>query len=449
MRSSTRPSPSSRSSRSTRSSRSYARQSAGTRNARGKNLAIESESDSESGSLFSSSDSNSESGRPPPSWSRRTALSATAREALSRASNAMHELDEAVMGVGEVAMEETTADEAVRFELAQVIQPPLPSLLSAHDPNVDPLNYVRIQLLWRASETERELSRWVHIRRTAPMLAVRMEMALMVETVAYGVQIFYLGLPVDDNATPESLDIESGTIIEAYIDGPTWTWAKRALLSRKSPSTLLVALWPASAQTPPAAIEAKPVRASVLTTIGSLVNAYAAAVQVPASSLAFDCGGLFLATHWPLYLIEPAELVAALVAKGIGAGRWLKGKAPRIAVAVTNAATPRSSFVPIPLAPSLAKRVRAATATAPGPSTALNHNDDGDSITVILRMSKRKKGYRIKPSDKIGKAMALFADFVGVAGDQLRFVLDGDRLTGNELVEDLDLEDMDIIDAMP
>ena len=50
-------------------------------------------------------------------------------------------------------------------------------------------------------------------------------------------------------------------------------------------------------------------------------------------------------------------------------------------------------------------------------------------------------------TDKIRKLFDAFAKRMSVPASSLRFVFDGDRLTGEETAEGLDLEDGDTIDA--
>ncbi|KAL0483975.1 small ubiquitin-related modifier SUMO1 [Acrasis kona] len=56
--------------------------------------------------------------------------------------------------------------------------------------------------------------------------------------------------------------------------------------------------------------------------------------------------------------------------------------------------------------------------------------------------------FKIKKTTPLKKLMEIFCKRQGVNQDQMRFVFDGNRLTGTETAEQLDMDDQDTIDVL-
>jgi len=56
--------------------------------------------------------------------------------------------------------------------------------------------------------------------------------------------------------------------------------------------------------------------------------------------------------------------------------------------------------------------------------------------------------FKIKKTTKMEKVFNAYASKKGVAANSLRFLLDGDRIRGDQTPNDLDLEDGDQVDAV-
>ncbi|KAL9657414.1 hypothetical protein ABK040_014401 [Willaertia magna] len=56
--------------------------------------------------------------------------------------------------------------------------------------------------------------------------------------------------------------------------------------------------------------------------------------------------------------------------------------------------------------------------------------------------------FKIKKSTPLKKLMEAYCKRQGLMSSAVRFTFDGNRLSGNETAEQLDMEDKDVIDAM-
>mmetsp|Transcript_15179 Transcript_15179/g.17189 ORF Transcript_15179/g.17189 Transcript_15179/m.17189 type:complete len:96 (-) Transcript_15179:586-873(-) len=77
--------------------------------------------------------------------------------------------------------------------------------------------------------------------------------------------------------------------------------------------------------------------------------------------------------------------------------------------------------------------------------------DEKPSNTITLRVkdqSGEETFFRVKPTTKMSKVFEAYAQRKAVQTSALRFLLDGERISGDQTPEKLELEDKDQIDCL-
>mmetsp|Transcript_1216 Transcript_1216/g.1771 ORF Transcript_1216/g.1771 Transcript_1216/m.1771 type:complete len:96 (+) Transcript_1216:109-396(+) len=75
--------------------------------------------------------------------------------------------------------------------------------------------------------------------------------------------------------------------------------------------------------------------------------------------------------------------------------------------------------------------------------------EGAEPITIRVRDQTGEETYfRIKKTTKMAKVFETYAEKKGIQANSLRFLLDGERIKGDQTPKQLELEDQDQIDCM-
>ena len=326
--------------------------------------------------------------------------------------------------------------------------PPVPSLITeSADLRLDMSVHIKIHLAIHTGP-ETETGAVVYVARNAPLCVLRIHAAFLGTTVPYGVLLMHEGSPVDDLATPTALGLETGALVDAWLDHATAEWTRVALLTRKKKWTVGVVLWKADSASPPSNTNGHNVQLKIkgTTAVANLKSVFLkwlrnkAGMVSDETRFALERKGMYLPEQWPLYLFEPDSFVATAVAEG----KNRKGSPPLLTLYLSMAEHPRTS----PETGLCASFGAAVRVPAPDPVATESEAGAGDTVVAQFRLKNDVVKLRFSRSDPMAKVLKKARERLGLPEDG-RFIFDGDVVSASDTAEDLDLDDMDLIDAIP
>ena len=280
------------------------------------------------------------------------------------------------------------------------------------------------------------------------MRVLRFHAAYLGKTVPYGVMLMYDGQQAEDVATPETLGLETGALVDAWLDSETTKWVRSALYTRKKKWMVGLVLWRADVDSVPRTTDGHNVQLKMkgTTPLANLKAVFLkwlvtrAGLSCDGMRFALEHQGMYLPEQWPLVLFETEAFVASAVAEG----KNRKGKPPNVNLLLSMAEHPRT--VPqTGLSASFGASMIGGASTAssaPAPAEA-----SGDTVVAQFRLKNQVVKLRFSRSDGMGKVLQKARERLGLEVGA-RFIFDGDVVGDGDTAEDLDLDDMDLIDAL-
>ena len=334
--------------------------------------------------------------------------------------------------------------------------PPVPSLiLESADLRLDMGVHIKIHLAIHTGP-EAETGAVVYIARRAPMRVLRFHAAYLGKTVPYGVMLMHDGQQAEDVATPETLGLETGALVDAWLDPATASWVRTALYTRKKKWTVGLVLWRADVDAVPRTTDGHNVQLKMkgTTPLANLKAVFLKWLQTRAGlacdgmRFALEHEGMYLPGQWPLVLFETETFVASAVAEG----KNRKGSPPKVGLLLSMAEHPRtvpqtglSASFGASMVSGSGARASTSTSTSTGAAPA---EASGDTVVAQFRLKNEVVKLRFSRSDGMGKVLEKARERLGL-GEAARFIFDGDVVGDGDTAEDLDLDDMDLIDALP
>mmetsp|Transcript_20334 Transcript_20334/g.49844 ORF Transcript_20334/g.49844 Transcript_20334/m.49844 type:complete len:94 (+) Transcript_20334:102-383(+) len=75
--------------------------------------------------------------------------------------------------------------------------------------------------------------------------------------------------------------------------------------------------------------------------------------------------------------------------------------------------------------------------------------DTGDQLNIKVRDPEGNEvQFKIKRTTKFNKLIEAYCQKMGAESNAYRFLFDGNRIQGEQTPEDLDMEDLDVVDAL-